>query len=107
MCEITEALHLLDILVNFRIKVHKRCHDHLSFGNTSIVIMEICSKTTKIELELLTDVNMILDYENGVKSKITRALHYYAERNNKYMNNNNKSIENSHNAQLGFHIQYE
>ena len=50
---------------------------------------------------------MILDYENGVKSKITRALHYYAERNNKYMNDNNKSIENSHNAQLGFHIQYE
>ena len=50
---------------------------------------------------------MILDYENGVKSKIARALHYYAERNSKYMYDNNKSIENSHNAQLGFHIQYE
>ena len=36
--------------------------------------LEYTLKITKIELKLLKDVNMILDYENGIRGRITRAI---------------------------------
>lgn len=35
-------------------------------------------------MKLLTDVDMILDYENGIREWITRVICYYAEGKNKY-----------------------
>ena len=40
---------------------------------------------TKIELELLTDVIMVLDYETNIMGEITRTVCHYGEANNKYM----------------------
>ena len=42
-------------------------------------------KKTKIVLESLAGVNMILDYNDAIKGGITRAICHYAEANNKYM----------------------
>lgn len=42
-------------------------------------------KITKIELELLTNINMILDYENGIREGITRVFCDYVEINNKHL----------------------
>ena len=61
--------------------------------------MEYTLKVIEIGLKLLTDVKMILDYENGIWGGITKAISHYAEANNKYMHGCDKTKERS-----AFHI---
>ena len=42
-------------------------------------------KNTGIILELLTDINMLLMFENGIRVGIFHAIHSCAETNKKYM----------------------
>ena len=53
-------------------------------------------KKTKVELELLTDINMLLTVENGIRAGIWQATHKYAKANNRYMKNYDKNIESSY-----------
>ena len=48
-------------------------------------------KKTEVELELLTDVDMLLMVEEGV----CHTIHRYAKANNKYMKDYNKDEEES------------
>ena len=42
-------------------------------------------KKTRVRLELLTDPDMLLMFERGIRGGITQAVHRYASANNKYM----------------------
>ena len=42
-------------------------------------------KNTKIKLDLLTDIYMLLTIEKGIRRGICNAIHWYAKENNKYM----------------------
>ena len=42
-------------------------------------------KMTKVESELLTDIDMLLMVEKGTRGRICQAIHRYAKANNKYM----------------------
>ena len=53
-------------------------------------------KKTELELELLTDVDMLLMVEEGIRSGICHAIHRYAKANNKYMKDYNKDEEESY-----------
>ena len=53
-------------------------------------------KRTKVKLELLTDIDMLLIVEKGTRGGICQAIHRYAKANNKYMKNYNKNIESSY-----------
>ena len=50
-------------------------------------------KKTNVNLELLTDVNMSLMIESGIRGGICQSIHRYTKPNNKYMNNYDKSIK--------------
>ena len=47
---------------------------------------------TKVELDLLTDIDMLLMVEEGIRSGMCQAFYRYAKANYKYMKNYNKSI---------------
>ena len=47
-------------------------------------------KKTKVELELLADIDMLLMVEKGTRGGICQAIHRYAKANNKYIKNYDK-----------------
>ena len=51
---------------------------------------------TKVKLELLTDYDMLLIIESGIKGGICQSMHRYAEANNRYMKNYNKNVPSSY-----------
>ena len=53
-------------------------------------------KKTGAELELLTDYDMLLMIEEGIRSGICHAGHRYTKTNNEYMKNYDKSKESSY-----------
>ena len=57
---------------------------------------QACLKKTEIKLELLTNVDMLLMVEKGIRGGIYHAIHRYAKANNKYMKNYDKNKESSY-----------
>ena len=57
--------------------------------------MQTSLKKTGLKLELITDYDMILMIEKGIRCEICQATYRYAETNNKYIENYDKNIESS------------
>ena len=53
-------------------------------------------KKTRVNLELLTHINMMLMFEEGIRGGICQSIHRYAEANNKYMKKYNKNMPSSY-----------
>ena len=56
---------------------------------------QACLKKTRVKFELLTDVDMLLIVEKGIRDGICHSIHRYAKANNKYMKNYDKDMESS------------
>ena len=57
---------------------------------------QACLKMTKVELELLANIDKLLMVEKGSRGGICQARHRYAKANNKYIKNFDKDIISSH-----------
>ena len=57
---------------------------------------QACLKKTEVELEVLTDIDMLLIVEKGIRGRIFQAVHRYAKANNKYMKNYDGNNESSY-----------
>ena len=53
-------------------------------------------KKVEVELELITNNDMLLLAEKGTRGAICQAIHRYAKANNKYMNNYDKKLTSSY-----------
>ena len=53
-------------------------------------------KKTEVKLELLTNVDMLLMVEKGIRGEICHAIQKYVKANNKYMKNYDKNKESSY-----------
>ena len=93
----SDALLLWDLFGNFRnmcLNIYKL--DPVYFVSAPGLAWQACLKKTKVELELLTDCDVILMTEKGIRSGICQATYRYAKSNNKYMKNYNKNFESSY-----------
>ena len=92
----SDILLLADIFENFRnmcIKVYELSPAH--FLSAPGLAWQVCLKKTEVKLELLTDVDMLLLIEKGIRGGISYAMYRYAKANNIYMKNYNKDKEES------------
>ena len=82
----TDVILLANVFEAFR----DTCLEHYSldpahFYTSPGLAWKACLKKTGIRLEHLTDPDMLLMFEHGIRGGITQAVHRYAVANNKYM----------------------
>ena len=67
-----------------------------SFLSAPGLAWQACLKKTEKELELLTNIDMLLMVEKGIWGGMCHTIHRHAKANNKYMKNNDKNIKSSY-----------
>ena len=93
----SDPLLLADVLNKFRDMCIKEYElDPAHFLSLTGLAWQACLKKTNIELELVTDYDMLLMVEEGIRGGICHSIQRYAKANNKYMKNYNNNEELSY-----------
>ena len=101
LCAQSDTLLLADVFENFRDKCNEIYElDPVYFVSAPGLAWQACLKKTKAILQLLTDYDMLLMVEKGIRGGICQATHRHAKANNKYMKNYDKNIKSSYIAFL-------
>ena len=82
----SDTLLLAGVFENFRnicIKVYELDPDQ--FSSASGLSWQACLKKTGVELYLITDPDMLLIVEEGIRCGICHPIRRYAKTSNKYM----------------------
>ena len=100
LCVQSDTFLLADIFENFRNMYLNIYLDPVYYLSAPGLAWQACLKNTEVKLELITDYDMILIIENGIRSGICQATHKYAKVNNKYMKDYNKNTDSSYTEYL-------
>ena len=93
----SDTLLLADIFENFRQSCLKNYElDPAHFVSLPGLAWQACLKKTNVKLELLTDYDMLLMIEEGIRGGICHAIQCYAKANNKYMKDYDKKNKSSY-----------
>ena len=83
-----KAMQLTDVFPDFQImglKVYEL--DPARFLNAQGLIWQAALKNTKVILELLTNIDVLLMVEKGIKGGLSHAFYRCVKASNKYMKN--------------------
>ena len=91
----SDTLLLADVFENFRkVCIETYELDPAHFISLLGLAWQACLKQkARVELELLTDYDMLLMIEEGIRDEICHAVHRYANANNRYMKDYDESKE--------------
>ena len=93
----SDTLLLVDVFENLRDMCIKEYElDPAHFVSLPGLAWQACLKKTNIELELLTDYDILLMVEKGIRGGICQSIHRCAKANSKYMKNYNNNDESSY-----------
>ena len=107
VCSVDTFL-LADVFEKFRdkcIEIHGL--DSFHFYSVPGLAWQACLKKTDVRLELLTDYQMLLIIEEGIRGGMCESTHRYAKANNRYIKNYDKKIESSYLTYLDANNLYE
>ena len=102
----SNVLLLADVFENFKnifIKIYGL--DPAKFLSAPGLVWQAALKKTGVELELLTDTDMLLIVETGIRGGICHAIHHYPKAYHKYMKDIIK-LKNHHILNIGMQIIY-
>ena len=92
----SDVLLLADVFENFRATCLKHYKlDPAHYYTSPGLAWDACLKTTGQNLQLLSDYDMLMMFEQGIRGGITHISKRYAEANNKYMKNYNPYKEST------------
>ena len=84
----SDTLLLADVFESFR----DMCIEIYDLDPTNFFLILILLKKWKVELKLLTVIDMLLMVEKGIRGGVCQATHSYAKASNKYMKNYDKTL---------------
>ena len=90
----SDALLLADVLKNFKsmcINIYKT--DPAKLLSAAGLTWQAVLKKIKVILDLLTDINMLLMVEKGIRGGIGSSVYWFAKANNKYIKSYDKNKE--------------
>ena len=93
----SDTLLFADVFQNFRrmcLEIYQL--EFAKFLSVPVLAWQATLKKTKVKLDLLADIDMLLMVEKGIKGKICHSINRYAKANNKYVKDYDKNKEKSY-----------
>ena len=93
----SDTLLIADVFQNFRnmcLEVYE--FDPAKFLSAPGLAWQAGLKNTKVKLDLLTDLDMLIMVEKGIGERICHSVYRYTKANNKYMKDYDKNKELSY-----------